>query len=243
VIIEIADDGKGIDVARVKEKALEKGLIDEARLATLSDEDALQLIMAPGLSTADQVSDLSGRGVGMDVVKTMVTRTSGRIAVASQPGKGTQVTISLPLLMSVHRVMMIEVGHEVFGVPIENIVETVKVPTASIHRHKDHATIVLRDRLIPLCPLGRVLATDGNGMGSLGDSSDGGRSETPLLIAKVDGGEVGFVVDDFRSGIDILLKPLEGILAGLRHYSGTALLGDGSVLLVLNLREILRCQW
>lgn len=236
VVIEISDDGRGIDVDKVKRKALDRGLIDEATFATIGDQDALQLIMEAGLSTADQVSDLSGRGVGMDVVRSMVRRTGGTIAVRSERGRGTSVTISLPLSMSVHRVMMIDVDRDVFGVPIDNIVESVRVPVSGIHRHKAQETIVLRDRLIPLCRLRQVL--------ELSSSHDAnGREEESVLVVNVSGDEVGLVVDNFRSGVDIIIKPLDGILAGLRQYSGAALLGDGSVLLVLNLRELVQCQW
>jgi two-component system chemotaxis sensor kinase CheA len=243
VIIEISDDGRGIDVDKVKRKALERGLIDEALFASISDQDALQLIMEAGLSTADQVSDLSGRGVGMDVVRSMVRRTGGTITLDSEPGRGTRVTISLPLSMSVHRVMMIDVDRDIFGVPIESIVESVRVPAAGIHRHKTHETIVLRDRLIPLCRLRQVLDL-GNGAGNGSASGHGrGGGEESVLVVNVGGAEVGLVVDNFRSGIDIIIKPLDGILAGLRQYSGAALLGDGSVLLVLNLRELIRCRW
>ena len=242
VIIEISDDGRGIDVEKVKRKALERGLIDEALFASISDQDALQLVMEAGLSTADQVSDLSGRGVGMDVVRTMVRRTGGTIALDSEPGRGTRVTISLPLSMSVHRVMMIDVEKDVFGVPIESIVESVRVPAAGIHRHKAHETIVLRDRLIPLCRLRQVLDL-GNGGANGKSNGHGGDHEESVLVVNVGGAEVGLVVDNFRSGIDIIIKPLDGILAGLRQYSGAALLGDGSVLLVLNLRELIRCRW
>lgn len=246
VIIEISDDGRGIDVEKVKHKALQRGLIDEARFASISDEDALQLIMEAGLSTAEQVSDLSGRGVGMDVVRTMVRRTGGTIAVSSEPGRGTRVTISLPLSMSVHRVMMIDVDEDVFGVPIDSIVESVRVPASSIHRHKTHETIVLRDRLIPLCRVRQVLELgpgNGNGGGNGKGNGKGHGAEESVLVVNVGGAEVGLVVDNFRSGIDIIIKPLDGILAGLRQYSGAALLGDGSVLLVLNLRELIRCRW
>lgn len=242
VIIEISDDGRGIDVEKVKRKAFERGLIDEARFATISDEDALQLIMEAGLSTAEQVSDLSGRGVGMDVVRTMVRRTGGTIGVSSEPGRGTKVTISLPLSMSVHRVMMIDVDRDVFGVPIESIVESVRVSASSIHRHKAHETIVLRDRLIPLCRLRQVLDL-GNGNRNGNRNGRGSAAEESVLVVTVGGAEVGLVVDNFRSGIDIIIKPLDGILAGLRQYSGAALLGDGSVLLVLNLRELIQCRW
>jgi len=239
VIIEIADDGRGIDVEKVKGQGPGARPDRRGALRQHQRRGRAQLIMEAGLSTADQVSDLSGRGVGMDVVRTMVRRTGGTITVHSEAGRGTRVTISLPLSMSVHRVMMIDVDHDVFGVPIESIVESVRVPASGIHRHKSNETIVLRDRLIPLCRLRRVLDL-GNGHGNGNGRADG---EESVLVVNVGGAEVGLVVDNFRSGIDTIIKPLDGILAGLRQYSGAALLGDGSVLLVLNLRELIQCRW
>jgi two-component system chemotaxis sensor kinase CheA len=281
VLIEVADDGRGIDVEKVKRKALARGLLDEAQAAEISERDALQLIMEAGLSTAEQVSELSGRGVGMDVVRNMVRQTGGTIAIDSAPGAGTSVTISLPLSMAVHRIMMVDVVSETFGIPIDCIVETVRVPSGAIHRHKRNETIVLRDRLIPLCRLRQELEIvpdegavpgdgtaagnghrnghgngAGNGHGNVPGNGDGAGSagrlgtgacggqddEESVLVVNVGGTEVGLVVDGVRSDVETIIKPLEGILATMRQYSGAALLGDGSVLLVLNVRELTGCR-
>ncbi len=233
VLIEVIDDGRGIDPEKVKQKAYEKGLIDENRLDAISDDEALHLVFSPGFSTAEQVSDLSGRGVGMDVVRTMVEQAGGSVSIDSRLGHGTRVQITLPLSMTVTRVMMVDAGGETFGVPIENILETVRVRTDEIHRIGNKETVVLRDRLIPLCRLRRVL--------ELGTGEARESEEEAVLVVTMDGQDFGIVVDRFQEGVDIILKPLGGIMAGFSMYSGTAILGDGSVLLVLNIREILSC--
>ncbi len=233
VWIEVIDDGRGMDPEVLKRKAYEKGILSEDRLETITDEEALHLIFAPGFSTAEQVSDVSGRGVGMDAVRAMVDRVGGSVTVESTLGRGTCIRMALPLSMAVTRVMIVEVGGETLGVPIENIVETVRVPTDEIHRIKRHEAAVLRDRLVPLCRLGRVL--------NLEEAEPELREEEAVLVVSIDGRELGLVVDRFHEGVDIILKPLEGIMAAFRLYAGTALLGDGRVLLVLNLRELVAC--
>jgi len=234
VLIEIVDDGKGIDPAVIKRKAYEKGLIDEDRLDTISDQESLQLILAPGFSTAEQVTDLSGRGVGMDVVNTMVAKIGGTVRVNSRPGAGSTIRLALPLSMAVTQVMMVDAGGDSFGVPLEAVVETVKVPADSVQHLKHHEMVVLRERLIPLLHLDRVLDL------RPGESPD--EDKVAVLVVRVEGQELGLVVDRFHAGMDVILKPLEGILSGFHHFSGTALLGDGRVLLVLNLTELLRCR-
>ncbi len=233
VLIEVADDGRGIDPDVIRRKAYEKGLIDEERLETVGDREALQYIMMPGFSTAEQISELSGRGVGMDVVRTMVERCGGSITIDSEKGRGTSVKVYLPLSMAVSRVMIVDVGDLSLGVPIDSIVETVRVPLDQIHRIRDRETIVLRDRIVPLCRLAHVLDIGGS---EEADSAE----DVAVLVVKTVGGELGLVVDRFHAGVDIILKPLDGVLSGFRLYSGTALLGDGSVLLVLNLRELVK---
>ena len=128
VVIEIVDDGKGIDPAVIKQKAYEKGIIDEAMVERISDQEAINLIFAAGLSTAAVVSDLSGRGVGMDVVRSAVEKINGTVVVHSELGKGTSIRISLPLSMAVTQVMVIESDGQLFGVPMDHVVETVRVP-------------------------------------------------------------------------------------------------------------------
>jgi len=233
VIIEVIDDGKGIDVEKVKQKAYEKGLITEEELDTISDHDALQYIFAPGLSTAEKISDLSGRGVGMDVVKNMVENVGGTIAVFSEKFKGTTVRINLPLSMAVTRILMVEVSKELFGFPIENVAETVKIPKDDIKFIKNKETIVLRDRLIPIYRLNNILGLDL----SEHNTDD---EEVAILIMQLKNTEFGIVVDKFHEGIDIVLKPLEGIMSRYTLYSGATLLGDGRVLLVINPKELVK---
>ncbi|WP_404375814.1 chemotaxis protein CheW [Vreelandella aquamarina] len=229
VLIEVMDDGRGIDVDKLKQKAYQRGLLDEQKLETITHQEALQLIFAAGLSTAEKVSDISGRGVGMDAVRTAVAASGGQISVASEPGEGTTIRILLPLSMAVARVMMVRIGEQDYGIAMANIRETVRVPTTAIHRIKHSESIVLRDKLIPLKRT-RTL---------LGLENAPPRDEEAILIVELDGQQVGLVIDDFRQGIDIVQKPMEGIMAGYQLYSGSALMGDGRVLLVINLPALI----
>jgi len=232
VLIEIIDDGKGINPDVIKHKAYEKGLIDEATLERINDQDAVNLVFAAGFSTAEVISDLSGRGVGMDVVRSAVEKVNGTVGIESEVGKGTRLYLSLPLSMAVTNVMIIESNKQIFGVPMDMVVETVRVPRTHIQTIKQKQTTVLRGRIVPLLPLNDLLA---RGVAQVPNDAD----EFATLIVRVHGEHVGILVDDFRETVDIILKPMTGILGGLGGYSGAALLGDGSVLLVLNPRELI----
>jgi two-component system chemotaxis sensor kinase CheA len=231
VVIEVEDDGRGIHPARIRAAAIEKGVISAERAAALSDADAINLIFAPGFSTANQVSDLSGRGVGMDVVRTTIEGFGGRVQIASNPGKGALTRLILPLSMAVTRIMIIEGAGGVYGVPMDMIVETVRIDASRIHRVKQSEAFVLREQLIPLTRLSDLLGVSAR--------EKGGDEPEAVLVCRVNGRIVGLVIDDFRIGMDVVLKPLEGIVAGARGFSGTTLLGDGRVLLVLDLKELL----
>jgi len=231
VIIEVSDDGKGIDPQAIKQKALEKKLISQDKAESLSDQEAIDLIFLPGFSTAQEVSDLSGRGVGMDVVRSAVEKVNGSVTLASRKGEGTLVRLSLPLSMAVSRVMMVEVGDGLFGVPMDGVVETVKLPVERIRRIKQAEAFVLRDAVIPMVRMHDLLETPRRLLDEI--------LEEAVLVARIGGRTVGLVVDRFREGIDVILKPMDGLLAGMRGYSGSAMLGDGRVLLVLNLKELL----
>jgi two-component system chemotaxis sensor kinase CheA len=232
VIIEISDDGAGVNPARVRAKAVERGLIPADRAASLSDADAVQLVFLPGFSTAEKISDLSGRGVGMDVVRTAVERINGSVALSSVQGQGTTIQLSLPLSMAVTNVMVIESAGRRFGVPMDLIVETVRVHGDDIHRFKQSRTTVLRGRIVALRALNDLLALDTEP--KLNDEG-----EFAVLVVRIGSESVGLLVDYFRGASDIILKPLEGVLAGLTGFAGTALMGDGGVLMVLNPKELL----
>ena len=231
VIIEISDDGKGIDPDIVKRKAYEKGIIDEAALERLTDRDAVNLVFAAGFSTADVVSDLSGRGVGMDVVRTAVEKVNGNIQLESQVGKGTKIRISLPLSMAVTKVMIIESDNQIFGVPMDNVVETVRIARKDIVSIKQSKTTVLRGNIVALKALNNLLNLSAEPLVNDDD-------EIAVLVVRIGNEQMGMIVDDFHETIDVIQKPLTGVLAGLGAYSGSALMGDGSVLMVLNVREL-----
>lgn len=232
VIIEINDDGAGIDPEQIRRKAVERGLIPEDKAGTLSDMDAVQLIFLPGFSTKETISDLSGRGVGMDVVRNAVERINGHVELSSTHGRGTRLRLSLPLSMAVTNVMIIEAGERRFGVPMDMIVETVRVHADDIHHFKQARTTVLRGRIVPLRALHDLLTLD-----SQPHINDDG--EHAVLVVRLGGENVGLLVDHFHGATDIILKPLEGVLSGLTGFAGTALMGDGSVLMVLNPKELM----
>jgi len=231
VVIEITDDGKGIDPAVIKQKAYEKGIIDEATLERISDQEAINLIFAAGLSTAAVISDLSGRGVGMDVVRSAVEKINGNVVLHSEVGKGTTIRISLPLSMAVTQVMIVESDQQLFGVPMDHVIETVRVPRSAVHTIKQSETAVLRGRVVPLKSLNSLL-----GIASIPQANSD--DELAVLLVQAGSAELGLLVDGFQETIGVIQKPLGGFLSSLPAYSGSALMGDGSVLMILNIREI-----
>lgn len=232
VRIDIIDDGRGIDPARIRAKAVEKGIIDAAMAERFTDGEAVNLVFAPGFSTAATISDVSGRGVGMDVVRATIQRLYGSITLDSEPGRGTRLSLSLPLSMAVTSVMMVEAAGQQFGVPMDRVVETVRVPRQSLHSLRHRQATVLRDRLVPLRALSELLAT-----GTPPRMND--YDEVAVLVVRCGAEYAGLLVDEFRGTEDVILKPLSGVLQALDAYSGSALLGDGSVLMVLNLDTLL----
>jgi two-component system chemotaxis sensor kinase CheA len=235
VCIDIIDDGKGIDPAIVKRKAYQNGLIDASALERLSEQEAIDLIFAAGFSTAESVSDLSGRGVGMDVVRSAVSQVGGTVTLDSTVGQGTRLRLALPLSMAVTNVMVVESNAQIFGIPMDVVLESVRVPRNNIRSIKNRHTTVLRNRIMPLRSLNELLATD---VPQAANDDD----EVATLVVEVQGERVGIMVDGFREVTDIILKPMHGVLNSLGGYSGSALLGDGSILMVLNPKELVTWQ-
>ncbi len=230
VVIRVSDDGRGLDAARLRAKAVEKGLIEPERANTMSEEEAFQLIFLPGFSTAAAVSDLSGRGVGMDVVRTTIEKAGGRVRLSSRPGEGTVVEIALPLSMAITRIMTVACGERLFGVPMALVVETVRVPRAALHRVGENDAFVLRDRVVPVLRLSRLL--------DLPEPEGEPPAQEAILVVRIHGERLGIIVSAFEEVMETIVKPLEGVLAGLRGFTGTTLLGDGRVLLILDVPEL-----
>jgi two-component system chemotaxis sensor kinase CheA len=230
MIVEVIDDGRGIDPAVIRQRALDKGLVSAARAADLSDQQAIDLIFAPGFSTAAALSDLSGRGVGMDVVRSAIEGIGGRVTLASLVGAGTTVTLDLPMTIAMLRIMVVEAGGQLFGLPMDAVVRTVRLAPDQISRIKTNEGFVLDDRVVPICALSDLMKLPRR------DASD---AKVRLVVVAEAGGRLtGIEVDAIRDRLEVVLKPLEGVLAGARGYAGTTLLGDGAVLLVLDLKEI-----
>lgn len=230
VVIRVSDDGRGIDPEAVKCKAVANGLIDPVQAESLSEQEAVNLVFTPGFSTAITVSDLSGRGVGMDVVRNAVEKAGGRVQLTSLTGQGTTIELVLPLTMVVTRIMTVACGGRLFGVPMSLVVETVRMPRSACHQFRDREAFVLRDSVVPLVRLARLLDLPPEPTANNGDEA--------ILVVRVNGDRLGLVVDAFREGMEVIVKPMDGILAGLRGFAGTTLLGDGRVLLILDLREL-----
>lgn len=232
VCLDVVDDGRGIDPARIRAKAIERGLLDAGAAERLTDSEAINLVFAPGFSTASSVSDLSGRGVGMDVVRATIQRLHGALTLDSEPGRGTRLSLSLPLSMAVTSVMRVEAEGQQFGVPMERVVETVRVARAKLHTVRHRQATVLRNRVVPLRALHELLGTPTPPRVNDYD-------EIAVLVVRLGADLAGLIVDDFRGTEEVILKPLSGVLQSLEVYSGSALLGDGSVLMVLNLDTLL----
>jgi two-component system, chemotaxis family, sensor kinase CheA len=231
LVVEVIDDGSGIDPNIVKRKARERGLLTIDELAALSDEQAIDLIFSAGFSTAAKISDISGRGVGMDVVRTTVEQVGGRVSITSNLGVGTTARLELPLNIAISRIMVAEAGGHIFGVPLDAVTETIRLTPDRISQIKTNEGFVLRNRVIPICPLIELM--------DLPKKPGAEPDARTLLITEVAGKIAALEVDAIGDRLETVLKPMQGLLSNARGYAGTTLLGDGRVLLVLDLKEIL----
>lgn len=220
VIIEIADDGRGLDRARIVRKAVERGLVraDDA----LTDEQAYDLIFAPGFSTADVVTDLSGRGVGMDVVRKNIDELGGRVTLRSQPGAGTTIAIRLPLTLAIIAGQLVRVAGQVLVVPLLGIVETVQIRPGAIATLPDGARLFrFRGEYVPVLHLARCF------YGRAG-------AEELLVVAEAQGRRIGIVVDELLGQQQVVIKNLETNYRPVRGVAGATIMGDGAVALILD---------
>ncbi|MBL8212972.1 MAG: hybrid sensor histidine kinase/response regulator [Bryobacterales bacterium] len=234
VVIEIADDGAGIDPERIRAKAVEKGLLTPADAAALNRAECLNLIFLPGFSTATAVTNVSGRGVGMDVVKRNIERISGSVELSSEPGNGSQLKIRIPLTLAILPALAVHVGEETLLIPQRSIRNLVSLPKPDSRELVwVEGSAVLRDRgtLLPLVFLGQVLYP--------------ARAFAPpaagrIVIVEEEGSLFGLVVDDVIAMREIVVKPFGRELAGVPCYAGATILGDGRVALVLDIQGIVR---
>jgi two-component system chemotaxis sensor kinase CheA len=236
VVVELIDDGHGLDLARIRSVAAQRGLASSEALQAMADTEVADLIFAPGFSTATTVTDVSGRGVGMDAVRAAIVKLGGRVELQSQPGAGTCVRFTLPFTMMISRVMTVEAGGQAFGIPLETVVETIRLPRDHIFPVGATHAFVLRDRTIPLIDLARALAP----VQQPKPTAQPSISDANIVITSY-GNELGALeVDRFGDRLDVMLAPMDGLLAGMRGVAGTTLLGDGRVLIVLDVEDLLQ---
>lgn len=226
VIIEVTDDGKGIDAAKVRSKALAKGIITEEESAAMSDEEVVTLIFLPGFSMADKVTDVSGRGVGMDAVKTKVESLGGQFDISTQIGVGTRVFVRLPLTLAIVLALLIKVGEETYALPLENVEETILVRRENVKTVHGTPATLLRGEVLTLCDLASILGA------SRGDEES--QDEYPVVVVKTGRTRVGFIVSELIGQQDIVIKSLGRFLSKIRGIAGATILGDGNVALILD---------
>lgn len=229
VTLAVSDDGAGIDPALIRRLGAERGLVKAEDAESLTDAQVLRLILAPGFSTAATISDLSGRGVGMDAVQTAVERLRGRIIIESRLGEGTRFELRLPLNAITTRLLIVRCGADRYGVPLDQIVETARIDSSDILTVGTGEACVLRDRTIPVVDLALMLG------GSAAEDAT-----ARLVLTESSGETVAIRVTSFDTQIDAMVREASGLLATLPGVAGTALMGDGQVLLVLNLPELVR---
>lgn len=225
VVIEVSDDGAGIDPEKVKKKAIERGIISEDRAAIMSDEEAQQLVLLPGFSMAKQVTDLSGRGVGMDAVKTKVEALGGQFDLSSKKNEGTHVYIRLPLTLAIVLSLLIKVGKETYAISLENVEETIMVRRDDIKTVHGEPTTLLRGEVLSLNILGDILGSEG---------VEHDRNEYPVVVVKIGKNKIGFIVSELIGQQEIVIKSLGRFLSKIDGITGGTILGDGNVALILD---------
>jgi two-component system chemotaxis sensor kinase CheA len=232
IVIGVQDDGAGIDPSRLRQSAVEKGIMTEETAASLSDADALKIIFAPGFSTADTVTGLSGRGVGMDVVRTNVERLGGRVEIESTLGRGTRISLSLPLTLAIVGSMLVESSGRVCALPLTGVVETLRIDWSAVSMVRGRPVVVVRDRVVPIDILDVAL---GDPVRPLAPNA---RGFVNIVVVRSRDTELGLAVDGFVGEQEIVLKSMAVFGERLVGISGGTILADGSVALVIDIGAV-----
>ena len=228
--ISIEDDGRGINLAQVKASAVEKGLLTAAEAQALSDEKALELIFHSGLSTAKNVTEISGRGIGMDIVRANVESLNGAILVNTTPGRGAQIQILLPLTLAILHTLLVQSGKSIFALPLAAVTKTLWISPKDVQTIQGHPTILLRGDLLPLVALDSILGLST----SRSDSVQG------FAVVAVHSGksEIGLVVDSLLGDEQVMVKSLGHLTGKTPGVSGAAILGDGQIALIVDVMAL-----
>ncbi len=231
VVIEVEDDGGGIDADKMRKKGVEKGIVSEEDARNLDEQEAIELMFAPGFSTAEEVTDISGRGVGMDVVRNNIKSLKGSMHVESTLGQGSKFTVSLPLTLAIIDALMIKAGGDTFAIPLDSVSQTTKIETGDLSEVNKRKAITLRGEVLGVMELAEILDLPEKGSE---------REMLPLVILSVAGRRLGLVVDDLLERQEIVIKSLGDYLGDLQGVAGATIMGNGHVVLILDPHELYR---
>lgn len=234
ILIEINDDGRGMNVDRIRQKAVEKGLVSEAEAARMDEKHLLDFIFMAGFSTAAQQTELSGRGVGMDVVKTYISRLNGYVTASTVKGHGTRIVISLPLTLAIVQSLMVGVGEQIYALPLSPVSETLKLKRSDIKTIEGRPVITMRGHVLPVVDLARVFDIDSIGLS--GNKS----GNVYLVIVTMGERKFAIMVDKLLGKEEIVIKSMKGLNAEREGIAGATITGDGRVVLIVDLTVLLR---
>jgi two-component system chemotaxis sensor kinase CheA len=240
IIIEIADDGAGLDPDALKRKAIEKGVLAEDEAEDMSDSEAYQLIFRPGFSTTEEVGQVSGRGVGMDVVKTNLAELNGTIDIDSTLGEGTRFTLKLPLTLAILQSMLVRSGAETFAIPLYAVSEAVRLEPGMVSTIQEGEVIEHRDRVIPVLRLGEVLDVQAPDAGGQRADHLADEQDAYAVVVSVAHRRAALVVDELISQEEVVIKSLGDYLKSVPGIAGSTILGDGQVIMVLDVGELIK---
>jgi len=227
VVVEVSDDGRGIDVARIRAKAIELGMTSPEEAARMSEAEALNFIFKPGFSTAEQVTEVSGRGVGMDVVQSVLHRLKASVSVETNPGKGTTFRLKLPLTLAIIKALLFWVGQRLYAIPLNAVVEISRTVESEVHQVDNYEVLQQRNQVLPLLRLGRPAP-----------QSDDRRAKLFVLVIMVGEKKYGLIVDALEGEEELVIKALDDQTFSTDLVSGASILGDGRVVLILNLPAV-----
>ncbi len=231
VVIEVEDDGNGIDVNKIKKKAIEKGVIKQIEADALDDKALVELLFMPGFSTADKISNISGRGVGLDVVKTKIESLNGVVEVENEYGKGSKFIIRLPLTLAIIQALMVTIGKEKYAIPLNVIRDITTIDSETIRNVHGQEVVLNRGNVLPIVRLNRVLEVEG--------STSETEKEPVIVIVKKGERNTGFIVDSLIGQQEIVIKTLGKYLSGIKFIAGATILGDGQVALIVDTNSLI----
>ena len=235
VVIQVCDDGAGLNTERIVRKCIEKGLLNESEAQRMTPHQIHQMIWAPGLSTAEKVTEVSGRGMGMDIVKSKIELLHGTVDLESNPGQGTRLSIKLPLTLAIQPSLLVEIDGDVFAMPMESVMEIVRVPRTQISTIHGHRTAWVRQRAVSIVDLDQVLQWTGRG----GEQVCQGGDATIVIVGETQSA-LGLGVDSVLGEQDVVIKSIAENYKNVAGIAGASILGDGRVSLILDVATLIQ---